>query len=545
MRDLMRDDETADVRRREDQSPAQANSSTGGTAAPAAAGIADADALRFDIRDVGELRDLGGHDVERPGTYVALDPAGKAALRSADNQPVAVEYGGARRRRRSTPAGPRLPSSGIVAPGTNGSGCGALASCASIQPRCSNAQRTAERRLVRGGQVSFRTPRRSSIRSRIRRALRTARISSGSGSDSSGAGSERPIDHMPFKLAGVVLADRPAARRLAGLVDRLAAPGNQIMPFGQRLAVGAQAIGAGLRQPVEPVEIGRGRTGRNRRPSSCGWDNRCSGLPCGRAIGRRRWSDRARPVSSSSNLWMQQRAQPSHNASHSPRSRLRRGFSQNGGRAFMTMPALLCYARTIKQQVECGGGGVRFFVSAAIGREPRGRRVGASRQCRARVRRGGTQGRRRQGVELIAANPKGIVNARGWDSDTSLGHCHRSPRFGLYRLPAQQWRRSQHARQQGRVSDHRRRAGRVRRCHRLAAEHGREGRFGQSRGRDGADHGGPGPPCRIGQIAAQVRRRPRQAGFGRRLFGARLCQPRSPRPRHPQADRDQEAQAGE
>ena len=65
------------------------------------------------------------------------------------------------------------------------------------------------------------------------------------------------LDDMKFKLPRIVFADRPAARRLARLVDRLAASRDQIMPVGQRLAFAAQAIGAGRRQPVELVELGR------------------------------------------------------------------------------------------------------------------------------------------------------------------------------------------------------------------------------------------------------------------------------------------------
>src|SRR3954469_20921560 len=60
---------------------------------------------------------------------------------------------------------------------------------------------------------------------------------------------------MPLELGGVLLADRPAARRLPGLVDRLAASRDQIMPVGQGLSRCAQAVGTGLGQPVELVEI--------------------------------------------------------------------------------------------------------------------------------------------------------------------------------------------------------------------------------------------------------------------------------------------------
>jgi hypothetical protein len=50
----------------------------------------------------------------------------------------------------------------MVAPGTNGSPGRLRASCASIHSRWSSAQASAERRLVRIGQVSLRTPRPSS-----------------------------------------------------------------------------------------------------------------------------------------------------------------------------------------------------------------------------------------------------------------------------------------------------------------------------------------------------------------------------------------------
>ena len=151
-------------------------------------------------------------------------------------------------------------------------------------------RRAPPRRLVRRGQVSFSVPLASSKRSRSRRALRIGRISIGTGSAASSAASERAVDHMIFKLAGVVLADRPAARRLPGLVDRLAAAGDQIMPVAQRLARGAQPIGAGLGKPVEAAQIACGRASRNRRPASCGACNRGSGRCAGRAACRRHWS---------------------------------------------------------------------------------------------------------------------------------------------------------------------------------------------------------------------------------------------------------------
>jgi hypothetical protein len=60
---------------------------------------------------------------------------------------------------------------------------------------------------------------------------------------------------MVFEVPRIVLADRPAARRLARLVDALAAPGDQIMPVRQRVSVRPQPIGTGFRKPIKRAEI--------------------------------------------------------------------------------------------------------------------------------------------------------------------------------------------------------------------------------------------------------------------------------------------------
>src|SRR5215210_7435944 len=61
------------------------------------------------------------------------------------------------------------------------------------------------------------------------------------------------------------------------------------------------------------------------------------------------------PVSSSSNLCRQQRPQPSHSASHWPRSSSASGRSQKGlaagddGASFMTSLSMVCYQPAIKR----------------------------------------------------------------------------------------------------------------------------------------------------------------------------------------------------
>ena len=61
----------------------------------------------------------------------------------------------------------------------------------------------------------------------------------------------RPIDDVVFERAGAALADRAAAHRNAGLMDRIRVAGHQRMPPGEVLALGDPAIGAGGRQPVD------------------------------------------------------------------------------------------------------------------------------------------------------------------------------------------------------------------------------------------------------------------------------------------------------
>ena len=77
----------------------------------------------------------------------------------------------------------------------------------------------------------------------------------GTGKSGSTSGSERTFDHVEFELAGIVFADRPAARRLARFVYRLPAPRDQIVPIEQGLARCPQSVGARLRKPLERMQI--------------------------------------------------------------------------------------------------------------------------------------------------------------------------------------------------------------------------------------------------------------------------------------------------
>ena len=230
---------------REDQPPAVADRARGRAAAPARDRIADRrPGPTLDPGLGGELGGLGGEDVERRGAAASAAAAPRDSRRTADQQPPAVE-----------------PRRGAAAPGSQSIRCGAAverhapsgrraasagatsASCASIQSRCPAAQASALRRDTRRGTVSRTAP----VRAVDPQAhhLRAARETF----TSSAAGSELMVDQMMLEVAGLVLGDRPAAHRHAGRVHRLAVAADQIMPVGQRLALGAQPVGAGRGQP--------------------------------------------------------------------------------------------------------------------------------------------------------------------------------------------------------------------------------------------------------------------------------------------------------
>ena len=181
VRDLVRRDVAADLRRREDQPPAHPDPALRRAAAPARRRVADRDRARHHAGRGGEFGDVARHGVARAALEEALDRArnavgGPAATKLTVEQP-----------RRARPV--LAPDDADVAsferddaPGTSGSGGSARASCASIQSRWSSAQASAARRLVRHGQVSLSVPAASSNRSRSRRAVLRRRISIGTGS---------------------------------------------------------------------------------------------------------------------------------------------------------------------------------------------------------------------------------------------------------------------------------------------------------------------------------------------------------------------------
>ena len=86
MRDLVRDDVAARLRRREDQPPAEADPPLRRAAAPARAGIADGHRLRRDANLEGELSDFARHGVERQTLEKEFNAARKACLRSTAPQ---------------------------------------------------------------------------------------------------------------------------------------------------------------------------------------------------------------------------------------------------------------------------------------------------------------------------------------------------------------------------------------------------------------------------------------------------------------------------
>src|SRR5690348_4949520 len=85
MRDFVRDDVAADVRRREDQAPAEPNAAVGRTAAPARPGVADGHAGRLHAGRLAIFGDLGRHRLQRP----SLEPGRHPALESVDRTAAA------------------------------------------------------------------------------------------------------------------------------------------------------------------------------------------------------------------------------------------------------------------------------------------------------------------------------------------------------------------------------------------------------------------------------------------------------------------------
>jgi hypothetical protein len=62
-----------------------------------------------------------------------------------------------------------------------------------------------------------------------------------------------------LQVAGIVFRHRPARNRFTCTLDCFPVAADQIMPVGQRLALGTQTIGAGRRQPVDRSDIARGQ----------------------------------------------------------------------------------------------------------------------------------------------------------------------------------------------------------------------------------------------------------------------------------------------
>src|SRR3546814_13886371 len=71
--------------------------------------------------------------------------------------------------------------------------------------------------------------------------------------------SDNAPNKMMLQRPGEILADRPADDRFARAMHRLAVAADQIMPGGQRPPLGAQAIGAALRQPFDIGDLGFGQ----------------------------------------------------------------------------------------------------------------------------------------------------------------------------------------------------------------------------------------------------------------------------------------------
>ena len=122
------------------------------------------------------------------------------------------------------------------------------------------------------------------------------------------------------------------------------------MPVGQRLAGGAQPVGAGRGQPVQLVELVRGSAGRNRRRAACDAYSRCTAVAAVEQLaGDVGGIELARsphpPACAGSSGRSRRTGLPTR-----PRSRLARGFSQKGFRSFIGGVAMGAHERREQEQ---------------------------------------------------------------------------------------------------------------------------------------------------------------------------------------------------
>ena len=181
----------------------------------------------------GELRRLARQSVERAALEEGLDAPRQSRSRGPpqrSSSPSQPRH--ARLRPAPTPAACRAPSIGIIAPGRERLGRKHVGELR-VDP-VALLGRPGERRAAAGpqraGQLEHAAPLVEPQPQPPGAAHRRGSPPAPAGPGGRRAPQSGALDDMVFEFPRIDLADRPAARRLARLVDRLAASGDQIMP---------------------------------------------------------------------------------------------------------------------------------------------------------------------------------------------------------------------------------------------------------------------------------------------------------------------------
>ncbi len=228
MRHLMRHDIIDDVIRGKDQPPAERQIAFGRAAAPAALRVAHADPRNLVAEPLGKCPGTAGEFVTRQRRQMSRTRRGRCVGSPRTRiSPSATTTGGAAmsgewRMRWG------IPSTGTMAPSTNGIGRGNAESRLAIQPRLSRSSRRPNSAGTPRGNTSSTRRQAASMRRQTRRARELTRIASGA--PRSSATARRPISASADSAADRIRPDETPRRPTICLIPaRSAHPGSGVV----------------------------------------------------------------------------------------------------------------------------------------------------------------------------------------------------------------------------------------------------------------------------------------------------------------------------
>jgi hypothetical protein len=244
MGNLMRNQPAQQVRRSQDDPPAVSDRTAGRTASPTTAGVSDRNRADRYARFQSQFACYLAQPIAGLSAKISFYSRGKGLGRPAAPKPVIDQAGFARKS--CIPVKSDAPSLERYG-GSGKKGFGRLdPRQLPIDPRAlAGSPCHGAFLLARTGKLRIRRCARSSRRRRMDRARGWGRSSTGQARPGRLSVSERLVDKVPFQIAGIDFADRPAASRLARLVNGFTTAADQIMPFEQGFAFPTQPIGAG------------------------------------------------------------------------------------------------------------------------------------------------------------------------------------------------------------------------------------------------------------------------------------------------------------